>query len=263
MSDLTKEQIERYIRQIILPDFGERGQKKLQDGRVLVAGTGGLGSPAAFYLAAAGIGTLGIVDDDMVELSNLQRQILHSTPDIGSRKTASAAEKLSALNPDVTVVQHKLRVNSVNIRGLIRDYHIVLDCTDNFPARFLFNDACVMEKKPLVHAGVFQFEGQAMTVVPGAGPCYRCIFPEPPPPGLIPTGRRAGILGCVAGVLGTIQATEAIKILLGIGEPLVGTLLIYSAREMNFRRVAIPRDKNCAVCGDRPTITELIDYERS
>lgn len=261
MFGFTEEQIERYSRQIILPNVGGKGQKRLLASRVLIVGAGGLGSPAAFYLAAAGIGTLGLADSDAVDPSNLQRQILHATPDIGISKAVSAARKLTDINPDCHIVEHILRVDSTNILGLIESYDLVIDGTDNFPTRFLINDACVMAGKPLIHAGVFRYEGQAMTIVPGRGPCYRCVFPEPPPPGLIPSCQEAGILGCVAGVLGTIQATEALKVLLGIGEPLVGILLIFNALDMQFRRVTIPHDPGCAVCGEHPRITQLTDYD--
>ena len=261
MFEFSDEQIERYSRHIILPHVGGKGQKKLLSSKVLTIGTGGLGSPAAFYLAAAGIGTLGLVDSDRVDRSNLQRQILHTTSDLGVPKTESAAKKLRDLNPDCTVVEHALRVDSGNILELIEAYDVVIDGTDNFPARFLINDACVMAKKPLIHAGVFRFEGQATTIVPGEGPCYRCVFSEPPPPGMVPGCQEAGILGCVAGILGTVQATEAIKVLLGIGEPLIGKLLLFDALEMQFRKVSIPRDRDCAICGENPTITRLIDYD--
>lgn len=259
MEEFSEEQIERYSRHMILPQIGGKGQRKLLASKALVIGAGGLGSPAAYYLAAAGVGTLGLVDSDTVDYSNLQRQILHSTADVGVAKTASAARKLTGLNPDCRVIQHPVRVNSSNLMDLIESYDAIIDGTDNFPTRFLINDACVMAKKPLIHAGVYRFEGQAMTIIPGESPCYRCVFPEAPPPGLIPSCREAGILGCVAGVMGTIQATETIKVLLGIGEPLTGTLLIFDALEMRFRRVAIPHDRDCAICGDHPTITRLLD----
>lgn len=263
MVEFNDTQIERYSRHIILPHVGGKGQKKLLQSKVLVIGTGGLGSPALFYLAAAGVGTLGIVDDDEISLSNLQRQILHTTPEIGTSKTESAAKKLNAINPDVNIVQHRTRVDTSNIMEILEAYDLVVDATDNFPARFLINDACVMSKKPLIHAGIFRFEGQILTIIPGEGPCYRCLFPEPPPPGLVPGCHEAGILGCVAGVMGTIQATEAIKVLLDLGEPLIGRMLTFDALEMNFRRITVPRDKNCAVCSDHPTITALIDYEQA
>ncbi len=263
MFEFNDTQIERYSRHIILPHVGGKGQKKLLQSKVLVIGTGGLGSPALFYLAAAGVGTLGIVDDDEISLSNLQRQILHTTPEIGTSKTDSAAKKLNAINPDVHVVQHQTRVDASNIMQILEAYDLVVDATDNFPARFLINDACVMSKKPLIHAGIFRFEGQILTIIPGKGPCYRCLFPEPPPPGLVPGCHEAGILGCVAGVMGTIQATEAIKVLLDLGEPLIGRMLTFDALEMNFRRITVPRDNDCAVCSGHPTITELIDYEQT
>lgn len=263
MFDFSEEQIQRYSRHIILPKVGGKGQKKLLAAKALCIGSGGLGSPALLYLAAAGVGTIGVVDDDVVDFSNLQRQVIHTTRDVGIPKTDSAAEKIAALNPDVKVVKHSFRVDSSNIAGLIRDYDVILDGTDNFPTRFLINDACVMGKKPLVHAGIFRFEGQILDIVPGEGPCYRCLFPEPPPPGMVPSCQEAGILGCVAGVMGTIQATEAVKLVLGIGEPLVGRMLIFDALEMTFRKVKVPRDPQCAVCGANPTITELIDYERA
>lgn len=261
MPGFSEEQIERYSRHLILPQIGGKGQRKLLDSRVLIIGAGGLGSPAAYYLAAAGIGRLGLADGDEVDRSNLQRQILHHTPDLGIPKTESAARKLTALNPDCQVVQHPNRVDASTILSLLEGYDVAIDGTDNFPSRFLINDACVMAKKPLIHAGVYQFEGQATTIVPGESPCYRCVFPEPPPPGLVPSCREAGILGCVAGILGTIQATEAIKVLLGIGEPLLGILLIFDALEMQFRRVAIPKDRECAICGEHPTITRLLDSD--
>ncbi len=258
----TEEQVSRYSRHIILPKVGGKGQRKLLDSKVLVIGTGGLGSPCAYYLAAAGVGALGIVDDDQVELSNLQRQILHFTQDIGRDKTDSAEEKLANLNRDVRVVKHNMRVESRNILGLIGGYDAVIDCTDNFPSRFLINDACVFAKKTLIHAGVFRFEGQAMTIIPGEGPCYRCLFPEPPPPGVVPNCQEAGIFGCVAGILGTVQAIETIKVLLGLGDILNGKLFIFDSLEMTSRLVRIPHNKDCAVCGQNATIQELIDYEQ-
>ncbi|RJP23828.1 MAG: molybdopterin-synthase adenylyltransferase MoeB [Candidatus Omnitrophota bacterium] len=261
--DFTEDQIERYSRHIILPNVGGKGQRTLLRSKALVLGAGGLGSPAALYLTTAGVGTLGIVDCDTVELSNLNRQILHSTKEVGVNKTDSAKWKLKNLNPDVNVINYHLRVHSSNIFDLIGGYDVVLDGTDNFPARFLINDACVMAKKPLIHAGVFRFEGQAMTILPGKGPCYRCVFSEPPPPGLVPSCQEAGILGSIAGILGAIQATEAIKVLLGIGEPLVGRLFLFDALEMQARTITIPRDTHCAVCGKHPTITKLIDYEET
>lgn len=263
MFELSDQQIERYSRHIILPKVGGKGQKKILESKVLCIGTGGLGSPSIMYLAAAGVGTIGLVDDDVVDLSNLQRQVIHSTTTVGVHKTKSAGDRVRELNPDVTVVEHAMRVDSSNIMELIEQYDVVLDGTDNFPTRFLINDACVMAKKPLVHAGIFRFEGQILTIKPGDGPCYRCLFPEPPPPGMVPSCQEAGILGCVAGVMGTIQATETIKVILNLGETLTGSMLIFDALEMNFRKVKVPRDKSCAVCGENPTITELIDYEQA
>jgi len=261
MFNFSDEQILRYSRHIILPDVGGKGQTQLLESKVLIIGTGGLGAPTAMYLAAAGVGTIGIVDDDKVELSNLQRQIVHFTTDVGVHKTESAANKLTAMNPDVNVIQHQCRINAGNIMEILEPYDVVLDCTDNFPTRFLINDACVMSKTALIHAGIFRFEGQCFTIKPYEGPCYRCLFPEPPPPGLVPSCQEAGILGCVAGVIGTIQATETVKVLLGIGEPLVGKLLTFDALEMRFRQVKIPRDQECPVCSEKPTITELVDIE--
>jgi len=259
---LTEQQIERYSRQIILPEVGGKGQKKLLNSKVLIIGCGGLGSPCAYYLASAGIGKIGLVDSDNVELNNLQRQILHSNCDIGKPKVESAKQKLNSINPDVEIVTYRLRLNSKNIMDIIKDYDIVVDGSDNFPTRYLVNDACVMSKKPLVHAGILRFDGQATLIIPKEGPCYRCIFPEPPPPGMVPSCQEAGILGVVAGVLGLIQATEVLKYLLGIGELLVGKLIVFNALEMNFRKLNINRNPDCSVCGDNPTIKELIDYEQ-
>ncbi len=260
MTQLSREELKRYSRNIVLEEFGERGQEKLRDAGVLVVGAGGLGSPASYYLAAAGIGTIGIVDSDTVDVSNLQRQILHRTSDIGMPKTDSAAEQLRALNPGVVVEKHHLRLNKDNVRGIIGGYDVIIDAVDNFAARFLLNDACFFEKKPLVEAGVLQFLGQIMTIVPGQGPCYRCLFPEPPPPGAVPTCEEAGILGAVPGVLGVLQAAETIKLILGIGKPLVGRLIIYEALAGSFREVNFRRNPKCPLCGDEPSITELIEY---
>lgn len=261
MFDFTDEQIKRYSRQIILSHVGGKGQEKLLKAKVLIIGAGGLGSPASFYLAAAGVGMIGIADSDEVEISNLQRQILHSTSNIGKPKTSSAKERLTNLNPDVEIIAHEVRLTSENILNIIKDYDIVVDGSDNFPTRYLVNDACVMSDKPLSHGGIFRFDGQAITIVPGEGPCYRCLFPEPPPPGLVPSCQEAGILGAVAGIIGVIQANEVLKFILGIGELLVGRLLIFNALESSFRQVSVPKDKNCPVCGKNPTVTELIDYE--
>ncbi len=260
--DFTDEQIKRYSRHIILPQVGGKGQKKLLASKVLIIGTGGLGSPSALYLAAAGIGKIGLVDFDDVEISNLQRQILHSTKDIGKPKVNSGKEKLNALNPDVEIVTYKTKLTSQNILDVIKDYDIVLDGSDNFPTRYLVNDACVISSKPLVHGGIFRFDGQAITIIPHKGPCYRCLFPEPPPPGLVPSCQEAGILGAVAGIIGVVQAVEALKYLLDIGDLLVGKLLIFNALQSSFRTVKVPKDKKCPICGEHPTITKLIDYEQ-
>jgi len=263
MTEFTEDQILRYSRHIIMKEVGGKGQEKIAAARVLCIGAGGLGSPVSYYLAAAGVGALGIVDSDVVDLSNLQRQILHRTADVGRPKVQSATEKLTALNPDVTVVPHSLRLNSTNILDLIKKYDIVVDGTDNFPTRFLINDACVMAKKPLVHGGILRFEGQLTTIVPNEGPCYRCLFSEPPPPGFVPSCQEAGVLGAIAGVIGTLQATEVLKLILGVGQPLIGHLLSIDLLTMEFRKVRIPKDRNCALCGEHPTITELFDYEEA
>jgi adenylyltransferase/sulfurtransferase len=261
MARLREDQVERYSRHILLPEVGGEGQQRILESKVLVIGAGGLGSPASFYLAAAGVGRIGIVDSDTVELSNLQRQILHSTGDLGRPKALSAKERLEALNPDVEVLPYADRLTSDNILATVGEYDLVLDGSDNFATRYLVNDACVLLDKPLVHAGVFRFEGQITTILPRRGPCYRCLYPEPPPPGIVPSCQEAGILGAVAGVLGVLQATEALKLLLGRGEPLCGRLLIYNALDLEFREVKVRRSADCAVCGDSPTVTELIHYE--
>ncbi len=257
----SEDWIERYSRHIILSEVGGDGQQKIGNAKVLVLGAGGLGSPVALYLAAAGVGTLGIVDNDVVDLSNLQRQILHHTPDIGRPKVDSAIEKLQAINPDITVRPYRLMVDSTNILDIISDYDIVVDGTDNFPTRFLVNDACYFAKKPLVHGAILRFDGQAFTIVPDEGPCYRCIFREPPPVGSVPNCSQAGILGAVAGMIGTIQATEALKLIIGKGQTLTGRLLIVDALDMSFRQTKIRKDPDCPICGDNPTVTELVDYE--
>ena len=260
----TNEQLERYARHIILKEIGVKGQKKLLQGSVLIIGAGGLGAPAAMYLAAAGVGTIGIVDADEVDLSNLQRQIIHATPDIGKPKVISAQETMQALNPEVKVNAIQEFVSSENILDLIRDYDFILDGTDNFPAKFLINDACVMAGKPFCHAGIIRFRGQLMTWVPGQGPCYRCVFREPPPKDAVPTCKEAGVVGAMGGVIGSLQAMEAIKYLTGVGELLTGRLLTYDALKMEFRTIKLPaRVSTCPVCGDHPTITALIDYEQT
>jgi len=262
MSNLTENQIERYSRQIILPEIGGVGQKKIMQAKVLLIGCGGLGSPCAYYLAGAGVGKIGLVDSDAVELNNLQRQIVHFTKDIGRQKTESAKEKLESINRDIEVVTHPVRLTSENIMDIIKGYDIIVDGSDNFPTRYLVNDACVLLNKPFSHAGILRFDGQATTIIPHQGPCYRCLFPEPPPPGMIPSCQEAGILGAVAGILGVVQATEVLKYILGKGELLVGKLLVFNALQMSFRKLNIQQNNNCPVCGDKPTITELIDYEQ-
>jgi len=260
--EFREDQVERYSRQIILSEVGGVGQRKLLDARVIIIGCGGLGSPCAYYLAGAGIGKIALVDSDKVELNNLQRQIVHFMKDIGKQKTASAKEKLESINPDVEIITYPLRLTSGNIMEIIKDYDIVVDGSDNFPTRYLVNDACVMSNKPFSHAGILRFDGQATTIIPHEGPCYRCIFPEPPPPGMVPSCQEAGILGAVAGILGVVQATEVLKYILGKGKLLVGKLLVFDALEMSFRKLNIQRNNDCEVCGDKPTITELIDYEQ-
>jgi adenylyltransferase/sulfurtransferase len=261
MTDFTDEQIERYSRHIILPEVGGVGQRKMLDARVLLIGAGGLGSPAAYYLAAAGIGHLGIVDFDTVDLSNLQRQIIHSTERIGMLKTESAKKTIAALNPDVNVTTYNERISSQNIKELFEEYDYIVDGSDNFATRFLINDACVLMNKVNIHGSIFRFEGQATVFDPKNGPCYRCLYPEPPPPGLVPNCQEGGVLGVLAGIIGNIQAVETLKLILGIGESLAGKLLIYDALNTEFRKLKLKRDVNCPVCGDNPTITELIDYE--
>ena len=259
---MTDEQIERYSRHIILKEVGAKGQKKLLNGSVLIIGAGGLGAPAALYLAAAGVGHIGIVDADEVDLSNLQRQVIHATADIGKAKVKSAKERMEAINPDVKVSTYRMFVDSTNVRELIREYDLIIDGTDNFPAKFLINDACVLEKKPFSHAGIIRFQGQLMTYVPGEGPCYRCVFKNPPPKDAVPTCKQAGVIGAMAGTIGTLQAMEAIKYLIGKGDLLTGKLLTYDALKMEFRKINLKKDCNCAVCGEHPTILEPIDYEQ-
>lgn len=259
----TNEQLERYSRHIILKEIGAKGQKKLLNGRVLIIGAGGLGAPAALYLAAAGVGTIGIADADVVDLSNLQRQVIHTTADVGRKKVDSAAETMEAINPDVKVTRHYDFVNSTNILDLIKDYDFIIDGTDNFQSKFLINDACVMAGKPLSHAGIIRFRGQLTTIIPGQGPCYRCIFKDLPPKDAIPTCRQAGVIGAMAGVIGSLQAMEAVKYLTGVGQLLTGYLLTYDALKMDFHKIKLPpRGDGCAVCSDHPTITELRDYEQ-
>ena len=246
---LTEEERMRYSRQLVIPEIGEAGQEKLRGAKVLVVGAGGLGSPAAMYLAAAGIGTLGLVDSDVVDLSNLQRQILHGVNHLGLAKVESAKRALARLNPSVHVVPHRMTVTSENVSGLIEPYDVVVDAVDNLETRYVVNDACVKAAKPLVEAGVLRFDGMVLTVVPGKGPCYRCIFPVLPPPGAVPSCREAGIIGAVPGVVGSIEALEAIKVILGLGQPLVGRLLLLDGLAMTWREVSAARDPNCPACG--------------
>lgn len=263
--NFTNDQMERYSRHIILKEVGVKGQTKLLQSKVLVIGTGGLGAPASMFLAAAGIGTIGLVDFDDVELSNLQRQIIHLTKDVGKPKVISGKETIQEMNPDVDVVTYQEWVSSANIKDIINDrnYDFVIDGTDNFPAKFLINDACVLIEKPFSHAGIIGFQGQTMTYVPGRGPCYRCIFKNPPPPDAVPTCKQAGVLGVMGGIIGTIQATEAIKYVLGLGELLTGYLLTYDALKMEFRKIKLPLNSKCQICGKDPTIRELIDYDQA
>lgn len=258
----SNEERERYARHLLLPELGEAGQEKLKNAKVLVIGTGGLGSPVDYYLAAAGVGTLGIVDADVVDASNLQRQILHFTDDIDRNKTQSAKEKLTKLNPNVVVNAYQQKALVDNINELIKDYDIVVDCTDNFPARFLINDACHFASKPLVHGAIFGFEGQATTILPGDGHCYRCIYHHPPKPAKDKNPSQAGLIGSVPGIIGTIMATEVIKLITGIGEPLVGKLLTVDTRHMDFRKLNIKQDPKCPLCGTKE-ITELIAHDHS
>jgi len=257
----SADQLQRYSRHFLLPEVGEAGQAKLLDAKVLLIGAGGLGSPTAYYLAAAGVGTIGIVDDDIVDRSNLQRQILHNEERVGMPKVESAKLTLQGLNPDVNVIGYRERVNSGNIMRLIADYDIVVDGCDNFPTRYLVNDACVFADKPNVHGSIFQFEGQATVFHPGKGPCYRCLFPEPPPPGAAPSCAEAGVLGVLPGLVGCVQAVEAVKLVLGVGNPLVGRLLHFDTLAMEIKQLKLRRDPECPVCGERPTVTDLIDYE--
>jgi adenylyltransferase/sulfurtransferase len=257
---LTIDQIRRYQRQIIMPEVGSTGQRKLLDAKVLLVGAGGLGSPAALYLAAAGVGTLGLIDFDVVDMSNLHRQILHGHKDLGRPKVESAADTLQDINPDVQVLGHNEPLTSHNAMDILRPYDVVVNGADNFPTRYLVNDACFFLGKPLVDGMIFRFEGQATVFQPGSG-CYRCLFPAPPPPGAVPSCAEAGVLGVLPGVIGSIQALEAIKLILGEGVSLANRLLIFDSLPMEFREVKIRRDPNCPVCGEEPSITELIDYE--
>lgn len=259
---LTNEEVARYSRHLIMPEVGMAGQLELKAARVLCIGAGGLGSPVLLYLAAAGVGTLGLVDFDEVDYSNLHRQIIHGTPDVGRSKLDSAKSRLNALNPEVEVVTYEMALSSENALGLFADYDLVIDGTDNFPTRYLINDACVIQGKPNIYGSIFRFEGQASVFAAKDGPCYRCLYPEPPPPGLVPSCAEGGVLGILPGVIGTLQATEAIKVILGIGEPLIGRFLIFDALKMRFRELKLRKDPDCPVCGEHPTVTQLIDYEQ-
>ena len=255
----SKEQIARYSRQMILPELGVSGQQRLLQASALIVGAGGLGSPAALYLAAAGLGRLGLIDHETVALSNLHRQILHTTPSVGRPKVSSAQERLAALNPHVAVDAHHEALTAANALELVGHYDVVLDGSDNFPTRYLANDACVLTDTPLVHGGVVHYGGQVLTVAPRRSACVRCVFPEPPPPGAIPSCQQAGILGTAAGIIGTVMAHEAVKLLTGIGEPLTDRLLVFDGRASRFREVAVRREASCAVCGDVPSITSLVE----
>ena len=261
MFGFTEEQIHRYARHIVLPQLGGKGQRKLLESRVLVVGLGGLGSPVSLYLAAAGVGTLGLVDNDVVDVSNLQRQVVHRNENVGQPKVASAAEALRALNPDVRVIQHQITFSSANAMELVTGYDLVVECSDNFPSKYLASDVCVLANKPLVWGAVYQFDGQMSVVLPGRGPCYRCIFPSPPPPGSVPSCVEAGVLGALVGVIGCWQALEAIKLLAAIGEPLAGRLLIFDGLSATAETVEVKRRTDCDICGDHPTIHQPIDYE--
>ena len=259
---LTHEEIARYSRHLILPEVGMEGQQKLKAAKVLCVGTGGLGAPLLLYLAAAGVGTLGLVDFDVVDASNLHRQVIHSTPDIGRPKLDSAADKLQALNPEVKIVKHNTMLTSANAMEILADYDIVADGTDNFQTRYLVNDASVLSGKPNVYASIFRFEGQASVFGAPDGPCYRCLYPEPPPPGLVPSCAEGGVLGILPGLLGVIQATEVVKLILDKGEPLIGRLLLVDALAMRFRELKLKKNPDCPVCGTHPTVTKLIDYDQ-
>ena len=258
----TEEQITRYSRHILLPEVGGKGQKKLAQAKIFVVGAGGLGSPVALYLAAAGVGTIGLIDSDIVDISNLQRQVLHYTPDIGRSKVQSAKDKIEALNPDVNVETYETRFGQENAIDLIKPYDIVIDGVDNFPAKFLINDACYFSRKPLIHGGILRFEGRVFSILPGQSACYRCIFEQPPPAGLVPSCQEAGIIGAVAGIIGTIQATEAIKIVLGIGQPLTNRILDFDAQKTTFREIKTKRNPKCILCGENPEITKLFEHEQ-
>src|SRR3954447_25683943 len=259
-NSLTNDEVLRYSRHLIMPEVGMDGQLKLKAAKVLCIGAGGLGSPLALYLAAAGVGTIGIVDFDVVDFTNLQRQIIHSTADVGRKKLDSAQDKLKAINPNVNVIRYDTRLSSANALEIFRDFDIIIDGTDNFPTRYLVNDACVLTGKPNVYGSIFRFEGQVSVFGTEEGPCYRCLYPEPPPPGLVPSCAEGGVLGILPGLVGVMQATEVIKLILGKGEPLIGRLLLIDALGMNFRELKLRKNQDCPVCGKNPTVTQLIDY---
>ena len=260
-TELSVDEVRRYSRHLIIPDVGMSGQKRLKNAKVLCVGAGGLGSPALMYLAAAGVGTLGIAEFDTVDESNLQRQIIHGQKDIGRSKAESARDSVLEINPHVTVQSHEVRLDSTNVMEIFADYDLIVDGTDNFATRYLVNDACVLLKKPYVWGSIYRFDGQASVFWAEHGPCYRCLYPEPPPPGMVPSCAEGGVLGVLCASIGSIQVTEAIKLLAGIGDPLVGRLMVYDALEMSYQQVKIHKDPHCAVCGVNPTVTELIDYE--
>lgn len=259
---LTNEEILRYSRHLILPEVGMDGQVKLKEAKVLLVGTGGLGAPMALYLAAAGVGTIGLVDFDVVDRTNLQRQVIHGTSDVGKPKIVSAEESISDINPNVKIIKHEVALTSENALDIIKDYDLVADGTDNFPTRYLVNDACVLLKKPNVYGSIFRFEGQSSIFAMEDGPCYRCLYPEPPPPGLVPSCAEGGVLGILPGVVGLIQATEVVKLILGVGETLKGRLLLYDALNMKFRELKLRKNPECPACGTHPTVTKLIDYQQ-
>jgi molybdopterin/thiamine biosynthesis adenylyltransferase/rhodanese-related sulfurtransferase len=259
---LSQHEVARYSRHLIMPEVGMEGQKRLKASSLLLIGAGGLGSPLGLYLAAAGVGRIGLVDFDVVDFSNLQRQVLHGTQDVGRSKLLSARDRLRAINPEVQLDLYEARLTSANALDILAPYDIIIDGTDNFPTRYLVNDACVLLKKPNVYGSIFRFEGQASVFWPPHGPCYRCLYPEPPPPGEVPSCAEGGVLGILPGLIGCIQATEAVKLVLGQGQPLIGRLLLYDALQMRFQEFKVRRNPNCPMCGDRPTITRLIDYEQ-
>src|SRR3954453_9422600 len=259
---LSKDEILRYSRHLIIPEVGIEGQQKLKAAKVLLIGAGGLGAPLGLYLSAAGVGTIGMVDFDVVDFTNLQRQVIHATQDVGKKKLDSAADKMKAINPHLEIVKHEVALTSENALDILKDYDIVVDGTDNFPTRYLVNDACVLLGKPNVYGSIFRFEGQATVFAYEGGPCYRCLYPEPPPPGLVPSCAEGGVLGILPGTIGTIQATEAIKLIIGTGTPLIGRLMLYDALGMRFRELKLRKNPECPACGDHPTVTELIDYQQ-